>query len=82
MNSERANWFDAFQSYVQFYPRLTATMALNAMAVAVRMIPAARVPEPTVEIAQAIKPVIAMKTKLPQKSKKQPKHRINRRNSA
>ena len=39
MTANRANWFEAFQSFVQFYPRLSATIAFGAMAAAGRMIP-------------------------------------------
>ena len=42
MTANRAGWFEAFQNFVQFYPKLSATIAFSTMAAAGRMIPTSR----------------------------------------
>ena len=39
MTANRINWFEALEGFVQFYPKLTATIALGAMSAVARMIP-------------------------------------------
>ena len=39
MIANRANWYETFESYVLFYPKLSAAIALETMAAAGRMIP-------------------------------------------
>jgi hypothetical protein len=39
MTANRANWYETFESYVLFYPKLSAAIALGSMAAAGRMIP-------------------------------------------
>ena len=39
MTANRANWYETFESYVLFYPKLSAAIALETMAAAGRMIP-------------------------------------------
>ena len=38
MTTYRAVWFEAFRDFVQFYPKLSATIAFSSMAAAGRMI--------------------------------------------
>jgi hypothetical protein len=38
MTAYRAVWFDAFRDFVQFYPKLTASIAFGSMAAAGRII--------------------------------------------
>jgi hypothetical protein len=45
MTANRTNWFEAFENIVQFYPKLTATIAFGAIAAAGRMIPRSGVPK-------------------------------------
>ena len=39
MTANRANWYETFESYALFYPKLSAAIALETMAAAGRMIP-------------------------------------------
>jgi hypothetical protein len=39
MPANRANWYETFESWVQFYPKLSAAIAIETMAAAGRMIP-------------------------------------------
>ena len=39
MTANRVNTFEAFKSFVEFYPKLGATIAFGTMAAAARMIP-------------------------------------------
>lgn len=39
MTANRVNWFETLEGFVQFYPKLTATIALGAMSAIARMIP-------------------------------------------
>jgi hypothetical protein len=39
MTANRVNWYETFESWAQFYPRLGAAIAIETMAAAGRMIP-------------------------------------------
>lgn len=43
MTAKRANWFEAFESIVQFYPKMTAIIVFSSMAALGRMMPSNRV---------------------------------------
>jgi len=56
MSANRANWFEAFESVVQFYPRLASSIALGAMATAAGIIGGSR-RDASAALAEAVPPV-------------------------
>jgi hypothetical protein len=55
MTDHRVDWIETFTSMVQFYPKLSATIALSTMAAASRMIPIIR---PMADVIEEAPPLI------------------------
>lgn len=71
MTDHRADWIETFTSFVQFYPKLSATIAFATMAAAGRMLPVPRPTENALNSSeQAPRLVPAMTAKRPAKKAK------------
>ena len=67
MTANRVTPFDAFKSFVEFYPKLGATIALGTMAAAARMIPTSGVATSAPQIAKRPELVAPANTSSPRK---------------
>ena len=60
MTENRANWYEIFESCVQFYPKLSAAIAIETMAAAGRMISSSRAVGDTAATLVETKPSIPL----------------------
>ena len=68
MNEHRTAWMETFTSFVQFYPKLSARIAIETMAAAGRMLP--NRPSADGDVDEVAPPLVPAITKLPTKKSK------------
>ena len=73
MSVNRGGWFEAFQTFSQFYPKLSAAIAFGTMAAVGRMIPTSRtspIPNRTTNDSAEVKPLRQATATAPPASKR------------